>query len=266
MNITYDDPRLTAYALGELDDAGRSVIETEMRNFDECRCEIEEITSAAALVRSELASEPALALTPVQQRAIEAKIKLSGSRPKLSWIPSAENWGLSNWRPRKGLVMLNTLQICLVTFPMVMPEAILAFFQNASIDMAYALIKMAGPTVVKHGLELTFPSYGATLRLAPECSRISSSMVLLLGSLLLGMLYLRSPWKRVLLTLFVVPLVIVRDGFRIFTIVEFFVQMGAHRMGSPIFLLGTPIFFALSLIPFLLFLVWLRKLELKASN
>jgi exosortase/archaeosortase family protein len=256
MNITSDDPRLTAYALDELDEAGRSVIETDMQNFGECHCEVEEIRRVAALVRAELAREPAPALTPVQHRAIEASLRHSGSKWGLSWTPSLG-------RSRTGLAMVNALQICLVSFPVVMPAAILAFFQNASADTAYVLLKMAGARVIKDGLKFTFPAYATSLRVAPECSTIDSSLVLLVASVLLGYLYLRSPWKRVLLTLFVIPLVIVKDGIRLFTIAELFTQMGAHGREFLGFRLDGSIFFALSLIPFLLFLVWLRKLESK---
>jgi len=95
------------------------------------------------------------------------------------------------------------------------------------------------------------------------CSTLDSNLILLAASLLVGSFYLRSPWKRVLLTLFVIPLAIFTNGFRLFTIMELCVQMGAHAIDSPIHRYGGPIFFALSLIAFLLFLVWLRKLESK---
>jgi exosortase/archaeosortase family protein len=61
----------------------------------------------------------------------------------------------------------------------------------------------------------------------------------------------------------VVPLVIVKNGLRMFTIAELCVHMGAKAIGSPIHRHGGPIFFALSLIPFFIFLVWLRRLESK---
>jgi exosortase/archaeosortase family protein len=255
MNITSDDPRLTAYALDELDETGRSVIEAEMRNFSECRGEVEEITRAIALVRAELATEPMPALTSVQQRAIEAKLRLPDYKPGISWIPSFR-------RLKVGLAMAGALLICAFMLPSAMKNGIQTFSQNASVDTAGVMLKMAGAPVIEDGLKFTSPE-GMSLEVARDCNTMNSSLILLAASLLLGSLYLRSPWKRVLLTLFVVPLVIVRDGLRIFTVAEFWLQMGAHRMDSPIFRFNGLMFFALSLIPFLLFLVWLRKLESK---
>lgn len=75
MKITPDDPRLTAYALDELDGAERKAIETELQTSDECRREVEEIGRAAALLSAELAAEPLPQLTYAQQLAIEAKLK-----------------------------------------------------------------------------------------------------------------------------------------------------------------------------------------------
>src|SRR5438105_4274874 len=75
MKITPDDPRLTAYALDELDGAERKTIELQLENFEECRREVEEITRATALLTAELAAEPLSAWTGAQQLAIEAKLK-----------------------------------------------------------------------------------------------------------------------------------------------------------------------------------------------
>src|SRR2546422_4176902 len=75
MRITPDDPRLTAYALDELDGADRKAIEAELEDSNECRREVDEIARTAALLRAELAAEPMPELTYAQQLAIEAKLK-----------------------------------------------------------------------------------------------------------------------------------------------------------------------------------------------
>jgi hypothetical protein len=67
-----------------------------------------------------------------------------------------------------------------------------------------------------------------------------------------------------LLTLFVIPLVIAREGLRMLTIAELCARLGGPIViDSPIFHYGSSTFFMLSLIPFVFFLVWLRKLESK---
>jgi exosortase/archaeosortase family protein len=86
-------------------------------------------------------------------------------------------------------------------------------------------------------------------------------MVLVITAVLAGYLFLRSGWKRALLVVFVVPLAIVRNGFRIFVIGELCVHVSHEMINSPIHHKGGPIFFALSLIPFFALLIWLRKSE-----
>lgn len=85
MKISLDDPRLTAYAMDELDAAGRKAIETELEISVECRREVEEIGRTALLLKVELASEPLPELSYAQQLAIEAKLK-PGSGKKESLL------------------------------------------------------------------------------------------------------------------------------------------------------------------------------------
>jgi hypothetical protein len=61
-------------------------------------------------------------------------------------------------------------------------------------------------------------------------------------------------------------LAILRNGFRVFVIGELCVHVSPSMIDSPIHRKGGPIFFALSLIPFFLFLVLLRKLDSNASD
>jgi anti-sigma-K factor RskA len=75
MKINPDDPRLTAYALGELDAADRQAIEAELEKADEFRQAVEEIVRTAALLNAELTPEPLPGLTHAQRLAIEAKLK-----------------------------------------------------------------------------------------------------------------------------------------------------------------------------------------------
>ena len=80
MKITPDDPRLTAYALDELDEAERKAIATDVEISDVCRREIEGIAQTGALLSAELAAEPLPQLTYAQQLAIEAKLKPDSGR------------------------------------------------------------------------------------------------------------------------------------------------------------------------------------------
>ena len=185
-----------------------------------------------------------------------------------------------------GFASLGTRTMAAIAFPLAMlifivpyPEHLLnkieMFFQQTSTAAADGMLRLAGTQATKHGLFITLPDVlptaahpdkGLTLQVAPECSGIHSSQVLLITSLLAGNLFLRSPWRRTLLALFVVPLAILRNGFRIFTLGELCVHVSGNMIDSPIHHHGGPIFFVLSLIPFFLLLVWLRKSENNTLN
>ena len=92
--------------------------------------------------------------------------------------------------------------------------------------------------------------------MARECSGIRSTVVLFITSLLASHLFLKSPWRRFVLVAFVIPLAIVRNGFRILVIGLLCVHIGPHMIDSFIHHRGGPIFFVLSLIP--LFVVPVR--------
>jgi exosortase/archaeosortase family protein len=68
------------------------------------------------------------------------------------------------------------------------------------------------------------------------------------------------------LALFVIPLAILRNGFRIFVIGELCVHVSHDMINSWIHRKGGPVFFVLSLIPFFLLLAWLRKSEFKSQK
>ena len=80
-------------------------------------------------------------------------------------------------------------------------------------------------------------------------------------SLLAGYIFTRSFSLRAILLLVVIPLSILRNGFRIFVIGELCVHFGPHMIDSPIHRRGGPVFFLLALIPLFLLLFCVRKYE-----
>jgi len=69
--INSDDPRLTAYALGELDDAERSEVESALATSPELQAEVESIRQTAALFDTSLQADSGPALTEQQRLAIQ---------------------------------------------------------------------------------------------------------------------------------------------------------------------------------------------------
>lgn len=145
----------------------------------------------------------------------------------------------------------------MVPFPVFLTNGIETFFQHASASAAYALLELSNAPVYRQGLEFRLPNI--VLSVAPECSGIRSTLVLFMTSLIAGHLFLESPWKKWVLTLFVIPLAILRNGFRIFTIAQLCIHRGPEMIDSAIHKRGGPIFFVISLVPFFLLLFFLRK-------
>ena len=66
-----NDPRLTAFVLGELDEAERKTLAVELKNSPELQHEVESIREGVALLAAGLVSEPCPALTDDQREAID---------------------------------------------------------------------------------------------------------------------------------------------------------------------------------------------------
>jgi len=138
-----------------------------------------------------------------------------------------------------------------------------SFLQHASATTAYGFFWAAFTPVWQDGLLLHLPGIG--VEVAPECSGIRSTLVLFITSALAAHLFLRGPWRRAVLICAVLPLALLRNGFRIFIIGELCVHVGPQMINSPIHRHGGPLFFGLSLIPFLWLLRRLRRSEVSAS-
>jgi exosortase C (VPDSG-CTERM-specific) len=129
----------------------------------------------------------------------------------------------------------------------------------ASAEAASFFFNISGTPVLRDGTVFQLP--GITIRVAQECSGIRSSYVLIITSLLAGHLFLTRTWSRILLVSFVIPLGIIRNGFRIWVISTLCIHIGPQMIHSIIHRRGGPLFFTLSLGPLFLVLWWLRLRE-----
>jgi exosortase/archaeosortase family protein len=110
------------------------------------------------------------------------------------------------------------------------------------------------------------PATGDCYRGRAGMQRNPLEPVLFITSLLVAHLFLKSPWRRIALVAFVIPLGILRNGFRILVIGLLCVHYGPQMIHSIIHKRGGPVFFMLSLIPLFLFLWWLLRGETEASG
>jgi exosortase C (VPDSG-CTERM-specific) len=147
--------------------------------------------------------------------------------------------------------------IFIVPIPDVMADTLETASKLASADAANLFLNLSGVPFLRFGTAFELP--GIAIQVAQECSGIRSSWVLLITSLLASNLFLRSPWRRTILVVSVIPLAILRNGFRIAVIGLLCVHFGPRIIHSVIHKQGGPLFFALSLIPLFLMLCFLRR-------
>lgn len=143
--------------------------------------------------------------------------------------------------------------VFMVPMPLSVMSAVESLLQHGSAVTAHWFFLLSGMPVFRDQTLFMLP--GFSMEVAPECSGIRSSLALFITSTFAGYLFLRSTWKRVVLTLAVLPLALLRNGFRVWVIGELCVNVHPDMIHSFIHRQGGPIFFALSLVPFGL-LLW----------
>ena len=155
--------------------------------------------------------------------------------------------------------------VTFLIFTVPLPDAATKWLEEAlvvaSAEAAALLFSVSGTPFVREATLFQLPRI--SLRVAQECSGIHSSWVLFITSLLASHLFLRTGWRRIVLVVLVIPLGILRNGFRILVIGLLCVHVGPQMIDSKIHHRGGPLFFALSLVPLLLLLLWLRRQEMR---
>jgi exosortase C (VPDSG-CTERM-specific) len=151
-----------------------------------------------------------------------------------------------------------------VPFPQAVRMGIEVFFQHGSAYAAYGMLMLTRMPVLRTNTAFTMP--GFSLDVQPECSGIHSSLVLLITSTLAAYLFLRSPYHRWLFILCIVPLAILRNGFRVWSLAEIGVHFNPLILDTAFHHHGGPLFFLLSLIPLFLFLKFLIRCEARKES
>ena len=131
MSIDPNDPRLTAYVLGELDEAERAEIEAQLDHSESSRQLVEEVRATVELLTEELQKEPSPGLSPQHRKSIEAKLKqIESSRVKTLSKPVRKRWNF--YRLSFGLAA-SVLIVCGITFALMFPR----FTQQPATNLKY---------------------------------------------------------------------------------------------------------------------------------
>lgn len=122
---------------------------------------------------------------------------------------------------------------------------IIPFLQQESAFAARVLFRMARVPVTQDGFLLSIP--GLDIEVAYECSSIRSSLMLVVTSMLLAHLFLRSRWRKALLIAATIPLSVAKNGLRIFVIAELGTRVDPGFLDGKLHHRGGIIFFAIAL-------------------
>jgi exosortase len=154
--------------------------------------------------------------------------------------------------------------IGLVPLPQAALSSIIAWLQLGSAWSAHALFAVFGVPVAQDGVLLTIP--GLTLQVAEQCSSIRSSSMLLVTTIVLAQLFLRSPWRKAVVIGLAVPLSIAKNGLRIFTIGMLGTRVDPAYLTGRLHHEGGFVFFAIALVVTFAMLWLLRRGENKSMS
>lgn len=135
--------------------------------------------------------------------------------------------------------------LCFLFWIVPIPESalngVVLFLQRESAFAARILFQAAGVPVAQDHVMLSIP--GLDIEVARECSSIRSSLMLVITTMVLAHLFLRSWWRKGLLIAAAIPLSVAKNGLRIFVIAELgtrvnvgFLDGSLHHHGGIIFL------------------------------
>jgi exosortase len=152
---------------------------------------------------------------------------------------------------------------CLVPLPELALGWIVGLLQHGSATATRLLFAAAGVPVIQNGMFISIP--GVTVEVARECSSIRSSMMLLITSMVLAHLFLRTGWRKTVVVLAAVPLSVIKNAIRIFTLSMLGVHVDSGFLHGSLHEKGGVVFFILALLMIVLLLWLLGRSESKTT-
>jgi exosortase len=153
--------------------------------------------------------------------------------------------------------------LCFLLWIVPLPESPLnstiEWLQVQSATTARILFRAAGVPATQDGIMVSIP--GLDIEVASQCSSIRSSLMLVITTMVLAHLLLRSWWRKSLLVAVAIPLSFVKNGFRIFVISELGTRVDPSFFEGRLHHHGGILFLALALAAVALLLWILRRTE-----
>lgn len=144
----------------------------------------------------------------------------------------------------------------LVPIPEFILNPIVAILQQGSVASARALFSIIGVPSAQDGTRMTIP--GLTMEVAQECSSIRSSMMLVVTTMVLAQMLLRSAWRKALVIAVALPLSVAKNGLRIFVLGMLSTRVDRSYMTGKLHHQGGVIYFLIALAA-ISFLIWIAR-------
>jgi exosortase len=151
-----------------------------------------------------------------------------------------------------------------VPIPRTILEQLVRWLQYGSAAVVNFLFVFLNVPFLRDGLR--FDLSGLSIEIAPECSGIRSSFALMVLTVLLSYIALHSTWRRLLLLVSVVPLVLVKNGIRIVTLCLLSIHVDPSFISGSLHRRGGFVFFGLALMTEGALCWLLRRSELRAPS
>jgi len=152
----------------------------------------------------------------------------------------------------------------LVPLPRQLLDIFVSLLQQMSACAAHFLFSICGVPVSQDGVAVSIP--GLTVHVAEECSSIRSSSMLLVTTIVLAYLLLRSPWRRAVVVGLALPLSIFKNGLRIFTIAMLGTRVDPAYLTGRLHHDGGIVFFAIVMLIIFAILWIFRRAENRWPN
>jgi exosortase len=147
----------------------------------------------------------------------------------------------------------------MVPVPADILDKFILILQIGSTEAAYGFLRISGIPIERDGF--VFHLMTADIEVAKECSGIRSSLSLIITGLLAGYFFLRTWWARSILMATILPITIVKNGFRIAVLSLLGVYVDESILGSDLHRRGGVLFFILALVLVWVIIILLRKIE-----
>ena len=152
----------------------------------------------------------------------------------------------------------------IVPLPQFLLNPIIRLLQGGSVTSAHLLLSAAGVPVSENGTLLTIP--GLTVEVARECSSIRSSLMLVVTTMVLAQVLLRSAWRKTLVIALAIPLSVVKNGLRIFVLAMLATRVDRSFLTGKLHHQGGVIYLLIALAGIFLLIWMMRRGERKLSS